>query len=91
MLFICRSCDVAQDPDKGSTNSTRPPAAAEVVSKVLSTMAKPVYLLDVTALSELRKDAHPSKYGGGPGLDCSHWCIPGLPDTWNQLLYAALL
>ncbi|MCE7766848.1 hypothetical protein GQL56_29935, partial [Pseudomonas putida] len=22
--------------------------------------------------------------------DCTHWCLPGLPDTWNQLFYTAL-
>ncbi|KAH6759486.1 TRICHOME BIREFRINGENCE-LIKE 37 [Perilla frutescens var. frutescens] len=86
-----QDCDAAHEPEKGPTNTTRAPAAAGVLSKVLSTLKKPVYLLDVTALSQLRRDAHPSKYGGGHGLDCSHWCIPGLPDTWNELLYAALV
>ena len=22
--------------------------------------------------------------------DCVHWCLPGLQDTWNELLYAKL-
>jgi hypothetical protein len=22
--------------------------------------------------------------------DCVHWCLPGVPDTWNELLYALL-
>lgn len=22
--------------------------------------------------------------------DCIHWCVPGVPDTWNQILYAHL-
>ncbi|KAL2922003.1 Protein trichome birefringence-like 38 [Bienertia sinuspersici] len=22
--------------------------------------------------------------------DCGHWCLPGIPDTWNRLLYASL-
>lgn len=79
------------EPDKGPTNSTKAPEAANIISKVLSMIRKPVHLLDVMALSELRKDAHPSKYNRGHGLDCSHWCIPGLPDTWNELLYAALV
>ena len=67
--------------------------AAVVVNKVLSRIKKPVYLLDVTTLSQYRKDAHPSDYSGEHGgtTDCSHWCLPGLPDTWNQLLYAALV
>ncbi|KAK8949363.1 hypothetical protein KSP39_PZI005594 [Platanthera zijinensis] len=69
-----------------------PPPQQGVVNNVLSGMKKPVYLLDVTFLSQLRKDAHPSSYSGGhSATDCSHWCLAGLPDTWNQLLYAALL
>ncbi|XP_077251148.1 protein trichome birefringence-like 39 [Tasmannia lanceolata] len=63
-----------------------------VLKNVLNKMSKPVYLLDVTLLSQLRKDAHPSAYSGDhAGMDCSHWCIAGLPDTWNQLLYSALI
>lgn len=64
-----------------------------IVRSVLRGMAKPVNLLDVTAMTELRKDGHPSIYaGGGPKLnDCSHWCLPGVPDSWNQLLYTVLL
>uniref|UniRef100_A0A2P2Q8X1 Trichome birefringence-like C-terminal domain-containing protein n=1 Tax=Rhizophora mucronata TaxID=61149 RepID=A0A2P2Q8X1_RHIMU len=56
-------------------------------------MKRPAYLLDITLLTELRKDGHPSTYAGsGSKLnDCSHWCLAGVPDTWNQLLYAALL
>ncbi|KAG8480770.1 hypothetical protein CXB51_025448 [Gossypium anomalum] len=23
--------------------------------------------------------------------DCSHWCLPGVPDTWNELVYTQLL
>ncbi|KAK9132040.1 hypothetical protein Scep_011568 [Stephania cephalantha] len=68
------------------------PPAAIVVNKVLSRIKKPVYLLDITTLSQMRVDAHPSLYSGDhKGTDCSHWCVPGLPDTWNQLLYAALV
>uniref|UniRef100_A0A0E0JFK7 Uncharacterized protein n=1 Tax=Oryza punctata TaxID=4537 RepID=A0A0E0JFK7_ORYPU len=62
-----------------------------VLRSVLAGMAKPVYLLDFTYLSQLRKDAHPTKYNGGIfGEDCTHWCVAGLPDTWNVLFYAAL-
>ncbi|KAF3453973.1 hypothetical protein FNV43_RR04415 [Rhamnella rubrinervis] len=60
----------------------------------------PAYLLDITLLSQLRKDSHPSIYSGdlspeqrsnpARSADCSHWCLPGLPDTWNQLFYTAL-
>lgn len=55
-------------------------------------MTKPVTLLDITTLSQLRKDGHPSTYGtdGKKGNDCSHWCLAGVPDTWNEILYAIL-
>ncbi|KZV29713.1 hypothetical protein F511_05807 [Dorcoceras hygrometricum] len=67
------------------------PPALTVLKRVLSTIKKPVELLDVTNLSLLRKDGHPSIYGfgGEAGLDCSHWCLPGVPDTWNQILYSS--
>ncbi|KAL6193676.1 hypothetical protein ACLB2K_034760 [Fragaria x ananassa] len=66
--------------------------AEQVAEKVLGSMSKPARLLNVTRLSELRKDGHPSVYGlgGRRGLDCTHWCLSGVPDTWNVLLYAAL-
>ncbi|KAM7255002.1 hypothetical protein ACFE04_020243 [Oxalis oulophora] len=87
-----KTCSGEMDPLSGSTYPTGLPPATSVVNKVLSSMTKPVYLLDITLLSQLRKDAHPSTYSGdGKGTDCSHWCVPGLPDTWNQLMYAALV
>ncbi|KAM0827650.1 hypothetical protein ACQ4PT_068063 [Festuca glaucescens] len=64
-----------------------------VVRGMIASMSTPVSLLDVTALSQLRIDAHPSVYGGPgrDGMDCTHWCIAGLPDAWNHILYAMLL
>lgn len=85
-----KTCNGQMQPLTGSTYPGGSLPAASIVSRVLSTMRTPVYLLDITTLSQLRKDAHPSTYGGDGGTDCSHWCLPGLPDTWNQLLYAAL-
>lgn len=70
-----------------------PYPGVDIVKSVLSNMAKPVQLLDITLLTQLRKDGHPSIYTGRGinFVDCSHWCLPGVPHTWNQLLYAALL
>ncbi|KAD4178995.1 hypothetical protein R6Q59_022555 [Mikania micrantha] len=62
----------------------------EVVKDVLVKMKNPVYLLDITLLTQLRRDGHPSKYGDD-GMDCSHWCLAGVPDTWNQILYNILV
>lgn len=76
------------------------PEQMRVVDTIIRDMQSPAYLLDITMLSELRKDGHPSIYSGdlspeqrsnpARSADCSHWCLPGLPDTWNQLFYAAL-
>ncbi|KAG2320695.1 hypothetical protein Bca4012_056270 [Brassica carinata] len=85
-----KSCNGQMQPLDGSNYPSGQPPSTGVVSKVLNSMKKRVFLLDITTLSQLRKDAHPSTYGGDGGNDCSHWCLPGLPDTWNQLLYAAL-
>ncbi|KAK4792773.1 hypothetical protein SAY86_023208 [Trapa natans] len=56
-------------------------------------------VLNITGMSSRRKDGHPSLYYLGPKVgpaplhrqDCSHWCLPGVPDSWNELLYAMLL
>lgn len=85
----------------GSTYSAEAyPDQMRVVDTVIRDMRSPVYLLDITMLSKLRKDGHPSIYSGdltpdqranpARSADCSHWCLPGLPDTWNQLFYTAL-
>ncbi|KAF8043427.1 hypothetical protein BT93_A1688 [Corymbia citriodora subsp. variegata] len=63
-----------------------------------------VHVLNITQLSEYRKDAHTSIYKhqtrnltrhqiANPATyaDCFHWCLPGLPDVWNELLYAYIL
>ncbi|CAK9175095.1 unnamed protein product [Ilex paraguariensis] len=86
-----RNCLKETVPINGSTYPSGLPAAATVVKEVLSNVSKSVYLLDITTLSQLRKDAHPAIYNGLRGMDCTHWCVAGLPDTWNQLLSAALI
>lgn len=56
-------------------------------------------VLNVTRMTGQRKDGHSSLYYLGPNMgpvsphrqDCSHWCLPGVPDTWNELLYALFL
>jgi len=47
-------------------------------------------MLDITHMSEIRADAHPSTTGGKKHEDCMHWCLPGLTDSWNDLLIAHL-
>jgi len=48
-------------------------------------------LMPVTALSVRRPDSHPGAsrefHGGKVRVqDCVHWCLPGAPDTWVELL-----
>lgn len=72
-----------------------------VVEDVVGRMKKVVVsILNITQMSEYRKDGHASvytEYGGKRKqksdpkyADCIHWCLPGLPDVWNQLLYSFL-
>ncbi|KAJ8898994.1 hypothetical protein K2173_008497 [Erythroxylum novogranatense] len=75
-----------------------------VVGSVVGKMKVPVTFINITQLSEYRIDAHSSIYteAGGKLLtedqkadplhhaDCIHWCLPGVPDTWNQILLAHL-
>ncbi|CAI8618344.1 unnamed protein product [Vicia faba] len=84
------TCNGEVEPVLGPKYPTPLPPPTDVVNKVLKNMKKQVSLLDITLLSQLRKDAHPSVYTETHGNDCSHWCLPGLPDTWNILLNAAL-
>ncbi|BFG28980.1 hypothetical protein CerSpe_152540 [Prunus speciosa] len=87
------TCSGQTQPVTGRTYPAGSPPAATVVNDVLTAMSSPVTLLDITLLSQLRKDGHPSMYGNGgrTGNDCSHWCLAGVPDTWNQLFYATLV
>ncbi|KAF9589682.1 hypothetical protein IFM89_027065 [Coptis chinensis] len=88
------TCYHQKEPLKGSpTTYPGGPDPTEIIVKtVLQKMSTPVTLLDITRLSQQRIDGHPSTYGSyrKKGIDCSHWCLAGVPDTWNQLLYATL-
>ncbi|XP_022142742.1 protein trichome birefringence-like 41 [Momordica charantia] len=88
-----KSCAGQRQPVAGSVYPGGSPPAVAVLKGALAKITKPVHLLDVTDLSLLRKDGHPSNYGlGGPiGLDCSHWCLAGVPDTWNVILYNLII
>ncbi|KAH1045330.1 hypothetical protein J1N35_036114 [Gossypium stocksii] len=57
-------------PFKGSIYPTGLPLAGYAVKEVIRNIKKPVHLLDITMLSQLRKDAHPSTYNGFNSMDC---------------------
>ncbi|KAG7549779.1 PMR5 N-terminal domain [Arabidopsis thaliana x Arabidopsis arenosa] len=96
------ACDSETEPIKNDTYLTPYPSKMKVLEKVLRGMKTPVTYLNITRLTDYRKDGHPSVYRKHslsekekktPLLyqDCSHWCLPGVPDSWNEILYAELL
>lgn len=72
-------------------------AAQKVIEEVQKVRVK---FVNITWISLHRKDAHVSVYNNRDDntkriaankndytkADCSHWCLPGLPDVWNHLL-----
>ncbi|XP_062186769.1 protein trichome birefringence-like 11 [Phragmites australis] len=58
-----------------------------------------LHLLNITLMTAQRRDGHPSRYNvaqssrmsAGQRADCSHWCLPGVPDAWNELLYSLVI
>ncbi|XP_044969518.1 protein trichome birefringence-like 10 isoform X2 [Hordeum vulgare subsp. vulgare] len=61
--------------------------------------ARDLRVMNVTLMTAQRRDGHPAVYNVEPSArmpvgqraDCSHWCLPGVPDAWNELLYAMIL
>uniref|UniRef100_A0A0E0MBK9 Trichome birefringence-like C-terminal domain-containing protein n=1 Tax=Oryza punctata TaxID=4537 RepID=A0A0E0MBK9_ORYPU len=43
-------------------------------------------MYDLGKLLTPEQKAEPPKYA-----DCIHWCLPGVPDVWNQILYTRIL
>ncbi|ESW10641.1 hypothetical protein PHAVU_009G226300 [Phaseolus vulgaris] len=84
----------------GSCNSTTPMSVGKVLDeestdKVVANAVKGtrVKILDITALSQLRDEGHISHFSisAKPGVqDCLHWCLPGIPDTWNEILFTQI-
>ncbi|WJX58890.1 Xylan O-acetyltransferase 1 [Trifolium repens] len=76
-----------------------------IANNITNSMKVPVYFINITTLSEYRKDAHTSVYTIRQGkmltpeqqadptnyADCIHWCLPGLPDIWNEFLYTQII
>ncbi|KAK1269554.1 hypothetical protein QJS04_geneDACA006456 [Acorus gramineus] len=82
------------DPKNGGVNKE-----AREVNHVIEQAIRgtSIRLLDFTHLSEFRADAHPAIWLGKKdavavwGQDCLHWCLPGVPDTWVELLATLIL
>lgn len=96
------ACDNEIEPIKNTTYLTPYPDKMVVLENVFKGMKNKVSYLNITRLTDFRKDGHPSIYRKqhySPAeikspfhfQDCSHWCLPGVPDAWNEILYAQLL
>ncbi|KAK4404600.1 protein trichome birefringence-like 5 [Sesamum angolense] len=89
-----------EEPVVNGTVLDNYPEKMRIVENVIKETQVPIVLLNVTRLTNYRKDGHPSVYGKNvTGLrkistkrqDCSHWCLPGVPDAWNELIYTTLV
>jgi hypothetical protein len=83
------------------------PEIMRVVEKTLDdlkTRGLNVQMINITQVSDYRKEGHQSIYRkqweplkeeqiSKPSsyADCIHWCLPGVPDVWNELLYAHII
>ncbi|KAH7679877.1 PC-Esterase protein [Dioscorea alata] len=96
------ACDNETEPIKNETYLSSYPWKMNVLETVLKAMKTRVSYLNITRMTDYRKDAHPSVYrkknlterdkrSPEKYQDCSHWCLPGVPDSWNELLYVQLL
>ncbi|CAO2829280.1 unnamed protein product [Amaranthus hypochondriacus] len=95
-------CHKETEPIFNETYLPRYPSKMRALEQVLGKMKTPVTYLNISRLTDYRKDGHPSIYRSiydsekelteaEHYQDCSHWCLPGVPDLWNELLYASLL
>ncbi|KAI3876471.1 hypothetical protein MKX03_030288, partial [Papaver bracteatum] len=98
-------CNRETGPISSETNFIEKyPLKVEILENALKRMKTPVLYLNVTKLTYYRPDGHVSIYGRKYNSaeeeknaaekavqDCNHWCVPGIPDVWNELLYTSLL
>lgn len=92
------NCDGETRPITNETQLAPYPWMMRTLESVIAEMITPVLYLNITKMTDYRKDGHPSIFRQPEASrsnemvqDCSHWCLPGVPDSWNELLYATLL
>ncbi|RVW80652.1 Protein trichome birefringence-like 5 [Vitis vinifera] len=80
------ACNGETEPILSGAFLNNYPLKMKIVEEVIQEMQVPVILLNVTRLTNFRKDGHPSVYGKNitegkrvstRKQDCSHWCLPG--------------
>ncbi|TVU51330.1 hypothetical protein EJB05_02748 [Eragrostis curvula] len=96
------SCDHETEPITDEKYLTPYPTKMSILEEVLHGMKTPVVYMNITRMADFRKEGHPLVYRGhkmseqerkSPEVyqDCSRWCLPGVPDSWNELLYTQIL
>ncbi|CAI8601551.1 unnamed protein product [Vicia faba] len=96
-------CENITEPLKDESDLPENPSEMmKTIESVITGMTTPVFYLNITRMTDYRLDAHPSMFRYTnmteetkrftlTHQDCSHWCLPGVPDLWNELVYAHLL
>eukprot|EP00267_Zea_mays_P056481 XP_023156517.1 putative DUF231 domain containing family protein isoform X3 [Zea mays] len=84
-------CEVTQQPTAEANGNDRR-EFGDILAGVVANMSVPVTVLNVTLMGAFRSDAHIGLWSHpNTILDCSHWCLPGVPDAWNELVFSHLL
>ncbi|KAK4256786.1 hypothetical protein QN277_006467 [Acacia crassicarpa] len=85
-----RTCNVTQYPTF-ETDGRDQNLFSDIVMEVVKNVTVPINVLHVTFMSAFRSDAHVGNWSDHPLFaDCSHWCLPGVPDMWNEILLSQL-
>ncbi|KAI4330126.1 hypothetical protein MLD38_028431 [Melastoma candidum] len=86
-----RGCNLTRNPSQDPGGRDRHEFSV-IATEVAKTMTVPVTILGITPLSAYRNDAHVGTWTENPSIpDCSHWCLPGVPDMWNEILLSLLI
>ncbi|XP_019196749.1 PREDICTED: protein trichome berefringence-like 7 [Ipomoea nil] len=87
---IRQNCNVTQQP-WSETRGREKSIFSDIIMNAVNNLSVPVTPLDVSFMGAFRADAHVGTWSDNPKVpDCSHWCLPGVPDEWNELLFAFL-
>ncbi|KAI3686087.1 hypothetical protein L1987_79757 [Smallanthus sonchifolius] len=87
------TCKVTENPlvQSKSEYSEYRSQFSDIIKEVVNNMSVPVTTMYVTPMGSYRSDAHVGTWSDNPTVpDCSHWCLPGVPDAWNEILFSYL-
>ncbi|KAI4375731.1 hypothetical protein MLD38_013563 [Melastoma candidum] len=86
-----RSCEITLLPSKEMGGRDKS-FVTDTVLDVLEKMKTRVIPLRVTPMGAYRSDGHAGRWSYEPAVpDCTHWCLPGVPEAWNEILFSFIL